>query len=911
MDSRNYFVDFLMHKLSHSGDERYKLFLSLKAYESDLIGKGSLDFDISCIGKILDRFEVNLDVDSQRVNWSGSINHAEYRSILNFALIDSNGITTLSRNEDWRKWLEYCEKNQRSCLILSEWGFPFGGAEAFFNETANLLFELGFLVKWGNFQVPGRGYHEKYENVNHPTYTELRYNRVPNEVTLSEIVLANSPDIVFSHGKFNDVLGKITSVNGIVLIEGFHFWTGLIDLYHESNIDILNNIPLHNLAETNSTERAPGSQKYLVSQFMLDVYEALGGSDDFQVIDPTLFTNHGIKFANSYGSNISQLDVSIGKGGDLFCQLVEQLGSEIPFTAVIRETTESVIKERLLFLSQKYPLLTLIPYSEISSILRDSRLILIPSLVDETYNRVAEEGVQFGIPVLTSDRGNLRYLLEGEGAINSFDSSVWTDAIKSLYFSEENSRNLWTRQSRVLLKQKNTSISILQLILDAIKSFRVKNVGVFTVNAPQGLGTLAKILIQQLDGTNLSGFIFSFSPYAKELETENYWSKLYSPNFKGFISSKFTRENVPIIELLNFIDEFEIDVFIFPEVCWIDNWTRLFKIKSARPYVRLVTMPMLETVVRGEIKNMNEFSLTLFPTQQSQKVLEKYEVKNGVILGFTSPVEIAFDAERYSALRAEAQNPIRFLHVGGHNPTVRKQTPLVISEFIEALRYRSDITLTVTLQKITPEIAHLKIPEEITIVSKPLSDSDIADLYLTHHVSIQIPSHEGIGIGFFESISLGCPVLTIDSPPHNEVVKSTHSGWLLEAREIQLPDNPAGIVSAAAPTPGSLANFLKEITREDILITSSRTRKYYLENFSNEKFRTNFLQILHSKRISRRTFAIYKVNKFEILYQRFFEITVINFKTYVFSKLPLSAKVKYKIKATVLVADRMIRKLLS
>jgi glycosyltransferase involved in cell wall biosynthesis len=911
MHSRHDFVDFLKQKLSISGYEQNNLFLSLKAYESDVIGKGSVDFDISQIGKILDQFEVNTEVNSQRVNWSGFISHTEYRSILNFALIQSNGVITLSQREDWRKWLEYCEKNQRSCLILSEWGFPFGGAEAFFNETAYLLFELGFLVKWGNFQVPGRGYHEKYESVNHRTYTEFRFNRIPNEVTLSEIVLEESPDIIFSHGKFNDVLAKITAINGMVLIEGFHFWTGLIDLYQESNTDILSNIPLHNLVKTNSIERSPGSQKYLVSQFMLDVYEALGGTDEFRVIDPTVFTNHGIKFANSYGTNISQLDVSIGKGGYLFCQLVEQLGSEIPFTAVIRETTETAIKERLLFLSQKFPLLTLIPYSEITSILRDSRLILIPSLVDETYNRVAEEGIQFGIPVLTSDKGNLRYLLEGEGSINTFDSSVWINTIKSLYFSEENSRKLWTRQSRVLLAKKNNSSTILEIILDAIKSFRVENVGVFTVNAPQGLGTLGKILIQQMDGTNLNSYIFSFSPYSKELETKNYWSKLDSPNFKGFISSKFTRENVPIAELLNFIDEFKIDVFIFPEVCWIDNWTRLFKIKSERPYVRLVTMPMLETVIRDEVKNMNEFSLTLFPTEQSQTVLEKYDVKNGVLLGFTSPVEIAFDAESYSALRIEAQKPIRFLHVGGHNPTVRKQTPLVINEFIEALRYRSDITLTVTLQKITPEIAQLRVPKEITIVSKPLSDSDIADLYLTHDVSIQIPSHEGIGIGFFESISLGCPVVTIDSPPHNEVVKSTLSGWLLEASEIQLPDNPVGIVSAAVPTPGSLAKFLKELTREDILITSSRTREYYLENFSNEKFRTNFLQILHSKRISRRTFAKYKANRFEISYQRFFEIAVIYFKRYVFSKLPLSAKVKYRVKATVLVVDRMIRKLLS
>jgi glycosyltransferase involved in cell wall biosynthesis len=303
---------------------------------------------------------------------------------------------------------------------------------------------------------------------------------------------------------------------------------------------------------------------------------------------------------------------------------------------------------------------------------------------------------------------------------------------------------------------------------------------------------------------------------------------------------------------------------------------------------------------------MNHFDLTLFPTKQSQFVLEELEVKNGYLIGFTSPLEKMFDQSTSKIEIGFEEVKIKFLHIAGHSPNVRKNTLTIIREFLRALEKRKDISLTVSLQVVPKEIAALTLPAEIQIIKRALSDSDIADLYKSHDVSIQIPTHEGIGIGFYESTSLGVPVITLNREPHNEIVTSDFSGWLLPATPFELPDNLHGIVSAGELEFGSLANFLVNLSFEQVTEIKLRTQKFYLKNYSNVIFRTRLLSSLGSKRmISPKQSSVAK-KPAKIRYRNTFDKFHGFYKRYLIKIIPLSINQKYKIKKFIFLIDQKI-----
>ena len=759
-------------------------------------------------------------------------------------------------------------------------------------------------MEWAIFQIPGVGSFRQNTVLSKGFYTEYQFSDYPDKFILTQIVKAQAPQILFSHGPMNNFLAAISEELEVIFIEGFHFWTGLVTLNNSSNMEILKNIRMHTLSNRVKSIREQGSRRYLVSEFMEEVYLALGGDEEFEVIQPLT----GITFSERCKSKsrgfVSQLDVSVGKGGLIFCDLVEKLGDRIPFLAVVRDTTESEVKERLNSLSLKFDKLLLVHYSELSSILEKTTLVIVPSLVDETYSRITFEAVAFGIPVFTSAHGNLERILDGIGAIPVMESIEWARSISLIYGDSSAAQSLWKRQLEIISAKSERNI--LRLILDAIDRFKIERVGVFSVNAPQGLGTLAKVLSNELQSSFFNTYIFAFCPYNKNLIMSDYWSDLKFYASDQIYISSFTREKVPISEILEFVDKNCLDVLIFPEVCWIENWTRLFELNHLRPNLRIVTIPMLETVISNEVQYMNHFDLTLFPTKQSQYVLEKLKVTNGYFVGFTSPLEEIFDPNYSKIELSFSDEKMRFLHIAGHSPNVRKNTLTIIREFSRALEKRKDIALTVSLQEIPQEIAALTLPTEVQIIKSALSDLDIAELYKSHDVSIQIPTHEGIGIGFYESTSLGVPVITLNREPHNEIITSDFTGWLLPATPFELPDNSQGVVNAGKLELHSLSNFLVKLSFEEVTEVKLRTQEFYLENYSNIIFKTYLLSSLGSKKMISPKERSVAMKPSEIRYRKAFNKFLGFSRRYLIKVIPLSINQKHKIKQFLLFIDQKI-----
>ena len=879
------------------GQDSNPLFEELKKLE--LISSHS-PLQLELIAQLFDRF----DSDEMCRSWRGQIHLFDFYSILNTVLLEPSVAILLSRNMPLGEFLNFCRENQKSCLIITDWGYPFGGAEAFFHETAEFLTSLGFRIDWVNFQVPGKGIHRQNEVIIHDTYTEYKKSEYPTNLVFKRIVSELRPKLVFTHGIMNAMGAEYAEEFDFQLVGGFHFWTGLIELGDKYNYGIAENITDHKIFSTNFDRKSPRVHRYLVSNFMLDIYTEIGGNADYRIINPILHDEFNEYPQNKSKGWVSQLDLSTGKGGHIFCDLVEALGKKIPFFGIVRDSTDESVKQRLKDLATKYPLLKLSEYENFDYIAKNSSLVLVPSLVDETYSRISDEAVRAGIPVLTSDRGNLKTLLGGLGAIPPENIPRWKETVQDIYSNAEAQYKLWGDQRSFLQSSAMSSGSIKHLIFDAIKNLRLKKIGIFTVDAPQGLGTLAKVFSKVFDSCEIQTHIFAFAPYKEGLKLDSYWEDSSAGKNNRVYHSGKKREQVSLSDLIDFVDKTEIQAIIFPEICWEENWKRILELKQKRNGLKIIGVPMLETVLRQEIGLLNELDLTLFPTLESEKILGNYGVSNGKYIGFTAPFENSENIQECDKNLRTDNRTIKFLHLAGHNPSVRKQTGTVISEFMSALKLRQDIHLTIVLQHSDREIDAIPIPQGIEIIRENLTDSQIRDLYLKHDVSIQISSHEGLGIGFFESIALGIPVVTLNHSPHNEVIVNEESGWNLPCNLFDLPDNRNGVVKAAKLVEGKLAEFLLKISKSEVRIMSEKTQKFYMKKFSNSGFASRVISAMIPDPVHQETFTVAKLEK---LYSR---VLVYFFRTGKKYLLPyLSIRIKYHLKKIFNIVDFKIAKL--
>jgi glycosyltransferase involved in cell wall biosynthesis len=129
-----------------------------------------------------------------------------------------------------------------------------------------------------------------------------------------------------------------------------------------------------------------------------------------------------------------------------------------------------------------------------------------------------------------------------------------------------------------------------------------------------------------------------------------------------------------------------------------------------------------------------------------------------------------------------------------------------------------------------------------------LSYTDIIDLYNSHDISIQVSKHEGLGLGFYESLSMKIPVITLDTPPHNEIIQNDINGWIIPCHYKKMTDNKDALLESAYFNPCDLANKLLEIyenkTQNLEKISKSLVDDYH-ERLSIDIFRDKFINSLN------------------------------------------------------------------
>jgi glycosyltransferase involved in cell wall biosynthesis len=184
---------------------------------------------------------------------------------------------------------------------------------------------------------------------------------------------------------------------------------------------------------------------------------------------------------------------------------------------------------------------------------------------------------------------------------------------------------------------------------------------------------------------------------------------------------------------------------------------------------------------------------------------------------------------------------INILHLSGLNGLFRKRTDIIVKIFDNI--YNQGITnfrLNIVIQGNFDK-------NKMTIFDKPfidltyghLSYSEILNKYNDNHISIQLSKHEGLGLGFFESCFMNTPVITLNAPPHNEIIHQNKNGWLLSCsvEKDKNPENPFTIIGQTQINELVIVNEIKQILldKNNINDIIKNTKKYTETNLYFQK----------------------------------------------------------------------------
>lgn len=724
-------------------------------------------------------------------------------------------------------------------LIVTDVSYPMGGGESFMYQTCKILSELGFICVWVSHRAAGSTGYEHGSVTQTPYFLDVRESAALSTASIERHISHYSADILHTQGKSNSFGLEASERTRIPVVTGFHFWDGLVTLGRTGNSHILVNAQRHRLGPLFKQFRAALCTPYVASEFMAEVVDTLGANQTLAVCHPTSDASHyggGIAYDPDARRGVLQLNIHDLKGGRILLAAIRALGHGIPFVAVRTEPgSESVdlqIRQAIAELQDSEYL----HYSDVKTLFAKARIVLVPTLVDETFCRVAYEAAMNRIPVLCTRNGFLPYLLGDSGVYLSEDPADWVAAIAGLYNDPVALARISAAQyAYVSQRFTEAPASFLSIFAEALQRAPRRNIGFIAPWAEQGLGIQVRHYAALLRGLGYRVHILSFQPYGAmgrsvtlHESPEEWQPGLHADTVHYSLN---IREELTDHEIRQFLTINNVGVLIYPEVCWDTNWDKLRRLSMVNLFTACV--PNIETVRRQEVPYHTLFSRILCNTRVCENMFLAHGITHTHYIGhgYGEMLDQAAVSRKLSQL--DASQMIRFVHVAGHNPHTRKQTRKVINAFRMALLQRDDIELVVSVMANWDRSDAEAFPDKIRVINRPLSHAQILDLYRTAHVSIQISSHEGLGLGFYESISMLTPVVSLDTPPHNEIVRDGITGWLLPAERRPLPDNDDAVFYAAHIDEHILANAIASITPAQIATRIRDGAAYYNQHFAS------------------------------------------------------------------------------
>lgn len=751
-------------------------------------------------------------------------------------------------------------ENSPTYVVLSDWGLPpFGGGECWMIDTMKWMSEIGFkcyYIYFVEYNSNNYFYNVSIKNIEHSisianetksfnlTFIEFPYK---DKIELLQFIRLLNPVVIAHQGLSRLEYMKIANILNYPFVTGFCFWQDIIEMENRVpiNINMLNSKlpPSSNF----KTIKENSSAMYVCGEFVNDIILKLHNYE-LPVIHTITDDNH-FKLSEvklDMCKYVTIININKLKGGLLVQQIIKMTKEDIPFYIIdsqFGDCNESVIIRKLIA-CRPGSVYVNSHVDNLKELYSKTRILLIPSLVDETFCRVAYEGMTNSIPILSTNNGNLKYLLNDYADFLQADPELWAKKINKIYYDIKYLNTMSSRK-KIKFNSKEKYISMITNIKPIINTYN--NIGILCPWGDQGLGIQCREYYNLLNKLGANVSVYSFSPYntlngIKLLQTDpKEWD---NSNYPNIYYSSFKREEITIDDFLNYIYKYKINKFIIVETCFdkVFELARVCRVLNIKVYC----IPNLEIIRSNELEQYNVFDRILVNNNITYNILTKlnknYNLEENInndgnknihILGFYMLNEM-FVYKENLYIKPNESRTLRFFCCGGLNSITRKNINKIYDAFFELKNENSSINIKLNIYIQGIQVPKgLKNTDNINIEIGSRTYKEISNLYKKNDIFIHLGGHEGLGIGLFEAISSNVPVLTIDNSPNNELITNNVNGWLIPCTYEDMDDNPYGLIKKAVIQKSDIKNCIKFIISNEKIYSNitSLSKKYnYINN---------------------------------------------------------------------------------
>lgn len=747
----------------------------------------------------------------------------------------------------------------RVMMILSLWCYPFGGGEEYLYQTAIWASNVGMKCYWLSFSNAKNINHPRLAIHDHKSFISIDIPGGFNANVLVNWLRLINPDVVHHQGHmrrdFYDCCEKIRSE----FVTGIHFWSGIINLDPQyGNIEILKHAENH-LTDPDF-EYLRGSQYaifYSVSDFVTDCIQKICDYKvNFFAYPASLKLKNQVENINiDTNKYVTMINIHKLKGGEILLRCLQEL-PDIPFIAVRTEYHSEDLDKKIYYQiiennkQNKIPSLYFERLDNIKYIYSKTKIFLATSIVDETFCRTANEAMMNGLCILTSGRGNLGYMInDARYVIDPNDTALWVKKIKELYYNTDliKQANEYSLTRYEKYSEEISKDAFLNIITYSIKKGKNNNIMIYCPWCDQGLGIQSRNYYNILKLFKYNVCLFSYKPYNSNTSLDlqknpEEWlvdNVYYSTN---------DRESVTDKEISCFVSKYNIGICIIPETCWFRVFEIAKLLKSLD--VKSFAIPNIEIVRKDEIYKHTYFSKILCNNKLCENIFNNHNIKNTSYIGYG----ICDNSIELITKKIDTMSTIRFLFIGGMNAFSRKHILEICEAFEIANKKVPNISLTCTIQKTNnleiddkEKLEKFFSNKNINFIQNHMSYNDIIKLYYNHEISIQVSKHEGLGLGFYEALSTATPIITLNTPPHNEIVQDGINGWIIPCYYKDMTDNNNGLIQSAYFEPQILAQKIIDIVtnRNELSNIFQKIVNNYIEQYAPQHFFKKFTDALY------------------------------------------------------------------
>ena len=742
-------------------------------------------------------------------------------------------------------------------LVISEWGYPpYGGGECWLIDTIKWMTQIGYKCYYIFF----KDLNNKIPNPNANLYTNINMNVNTNtfyshhihdnihfikltydKQLLYKLVKEINPKIISHQGSYRYEIMKMAKILDIYFVSGFCFWNDIIE--YERGVMFNHKLLSKDLKPTSTFKKILNRSDYLYvcGDFVNDVINKI-----YNIKLPVIYTISNINNNNVNKYNpverkyVTIINISKFYDNKILLKILEKTNPKIPFYIVDSQGhNDDFIThiKKILFNTNNtnntsnanVEHIIKSGHHDVFEIYKQTKILLILSFVDETFCRVAYEGMYLKIPIISTSYGNLGYLLDGYANFLTDNPKEWSDLINELYFNNKMLIEMSKRSTNMIMNKYNNTKDL--FIYNMNKLFKIpkknKKTKVITLFCPwtdQGLGIQCREYYKQLTYLGYHVKIFSHKPFIAVQTDFNEW---ILPE-KDIYYSKSKRNEITFDEFEDYVINNEITHLIIvefstKELINLVMWAKLFNI-----YV--ICIPNIEILRYDEICYLNYFDSICVNNMSTYDILKNLNINNVIYLGFHLGIcELDNNLKMFTLIdpintlyTTKNDMYIEFFCCGGLNSFTRKNIDKIINVFTKLIKLTDNFILHVYIQGNISNMNNMNNMNNFldTQIIKyhitNLSYKEILKLYTTHDIFIHLGDHEGLGLGLYESLYYLCPVITINCPPNNEIINSNNGFLINPCKYIDLVDNCAGIIKRAVINEEDIYKVIKRITKNNI-----------------------------------------------------------------------------------------------